>query len=197
MGERTTWGGGKSKEGLSLASHWGLLCPLPNHQYLARTLASPSHSRSWGTMALHRQVPTAFHIFSYSCLGTFTEMECIIPWWCFVLFRNSSSWYQVELFYRAFLWHHSQRGSSWHLLPFIIFISGFLQPQAGSVSCLVSEYHRKARRWGLWETSNPSTYVLGVWRGLLWSSLIWSHESNTLTGLQEGRPLVAGSRRTF
>lgn len=87
---RTTWGDGKNKEGLSLASHWGhLVCPLCKHQYLARTFASPSRSRSWGPMALHKQMPTALHTSFCSCRGAFAEVECILPWCCFVLFRNS------------------------------------------------------------------------------------------------------------
>lgn len=78
---RTAWGGGKSRERLSLASHWGhLLSPFPSHQDLAGTRALQPHSRSWSTMALHKQVPAAPHIFSYSCPGAFAELECILLW---------------------------------------------------------------------------------------------------------------------
>lgn len=177
------------------ASHWGhLLSPLPSHQHLAGTLTSQPHSRSWSTMALHKQVPAAFHIFSYSCPGALAEMECILLWWCFVLFRNNSSWYHVVLSCRAFIWCHSQRGSSWHLLPFVIFIYFHFRISICSTTlallavCFQSIPGRPADR-GM-RNQQPTYLCFGGWKGLLWSSFTWSHESNTFRK-------AAGSRRTF
>lgn len=43
------------------------------------------------TATAEAQWPTAFHIFSYSCPGAFAELQYILLWGCFVLFRSNSS----------------------------------------------------------------------------------------------------------